>query len=441
MRVGRSLPPAVAPIGPRDFFSGICGMCSGGKALERFRSELKEYFGVKHCFLVSSGKAAYALILMALKEMFPNRDDVLIPAFTCYSVPSAVIRAGLTPRLTDLHADSLDFDFARLSEFLSEECYPSTLDTRVNGRATGLSDDGFSPNDDQKLATKRLLAITPTHLFGVPSDVLKLRRTVQDPDVAIIEDAAQAMGESWENKKLGTLGDVGFFSLGRGKAFSTVEGGVILTDRDDIAGLLARSVGSLPRYGLWRLMSLISRTVGLILFSHPRFFWIPRLMPFLMLGETIFEANFPILQMSTFQAGLSEKWRDRLEKMRDTRKRNVKRWVEILHEIGDQGSSCQHLQRFGLLRFPIRVRDGDRRRILLRESQNTGAGIMPGYPKSINQLSELGGMSCDDVLPNAESCAKELVTLPTHTYVTQEDEAVIRRLLSRALAVRESPFA
>jgi dTDP-4-amino-4,6-dideoxygalactose transaminase len=120
MRIGRTLPPAATPIGIRDIASGICGIVAGQQELDRFQGELKEHFGVKHCFLVSSGKAALTLILLALKELSPDRDEVLIPAFTCYSVPSSIVRAGLRIRLCDLHPDCLDFDFVQLSAMLSE---------------------------------------------------------------------------------------------------------------------------------------------------------------------------------------------------------------------------------------------------------------------------------------------------------------------------------
>src|SRR5947208_14968816 len=119
MRIGRTLPPAATPIGVREIVSGLCGIFRGRKELGRFRSELKEHFGVKHCFLVSSGKAAFTLILLALKELFPDRDEVLIPAFTCYSVPSSVVPSGRRIRLCDVRPDSFDFDFDKLSTLLS----------------------------------------------------------------------------------------------------------------------------------------------------------------------------------------------------------------------------------------------------------------------------------------------------------------------------------
>jgi len=402
MLPGRSLPPAAAPIGPREFVSGICGLLKGRKALERFRSELKEYFGVKHCFLVSSGKAAFTLILLALKELSPDRDDVLIPAFTCYSVPSSVVRAGLGIRLCDLRPDSFDLDFAQLSTM---------------------------PAD----SSRRLLAVVPTHLYGYPSDVPRVRKLVQDRGVAVVEDAAQAMGETWEERKLGTLGDVGFLSLGRGKAFSTVEGGVILTDRGDIAEVLSRRVDVLPGYGCWGLARLILKAAGLMFFIHPLLFWIPRLLPFLKLGETLFDPHFPIRKLSPFQAGLAGNWQKRLQKMRDARSKNVKRWMAVLDGLGNGSEYSQHSQTLGLLRFPIRIRDADRRKSLLQESAHAGAGIAPVYPQSINRLPELRGQIPVQACPVSERCAKELVTLPTHGYLTEDDVTEISVLVSRVL--------
>ena len=174
-----------------------------------------------------------------------------------------------------------------------------------------------------------------------------------------------------------------------------------------------------------------------MLFTHPLLFWIPRSLPFLRLGETLFEPNFQILRMSSFQAGLTANWRERLQKMRDVRKTNVKRWMAILEEIGDLDSCLQHPQSLALLRYPIRVRDANRRKSLLRESAVRGAGVAPVYPESINRLSELRAEIPAQAFPVAESCARELVTLPTHGYLTQRDVTVVRRLLSHALAVRD----
>ncbi len=431
MHIGRTLPPAAAPIGIAEIVSGVCGIFHGHKELERFQSELKQHFGVKHCFLVSSGKAAFALVLLALKELFPGRDDVLIPAFTCFSVPSSVVRAGLKIRLCDLHPDSLDFDIELLSATLTKASRPRQADASLPGNVSHVPGETSGAAKDSRDSTRRLLAVVPTHLFGFPSDVPRLRNLIGDPGVTIVEDAAQAMGETWQGRKLGTLGDVGFFSLGRGKAYSTVEGGVILTDRDDIAEALSRRVGDLPGYGFWQLMSLIAKTAGLMLFTHPLLFWIPRSMPLLRLGETLFEPHFPILRMSSFQAGLARNWRRRIEILRDARKKRVNRWISILEKSRIHRPDILGGQSPGLLRFPIRLSDKKKRESLLRESARMGLGIMPVYPTSINAIPQLMGKIEGRAFPVAERCAVELVTLPTHGYLTEDDVTELSRIILR----------
>lgn len=431
MHIGRTLPPAAAPIGIRGIISGICGIFNGQRELDRFESELKEYFGVKHCFLVSSGKAALTLILLALKDLSPGRNEVLIPAFTCYSVPSSIIRAGLKIRLCDLHPEGLDFDFVQLSAMLSEafslqQVVPSHCVSNTDAlvKAPEIA-------DDSKNSIERLLAVVPIHLFGVPADVPRLRRLLQDSRITVVEDAAQAMGETWEEgMKLGTLGDVSFFSLGRGKGFSTVEGGVILTNKDDIAERLKCLVADLPSYCSWELLNLFLKAVALMLFLHPLLFWIPLSMPFLKLGETLFDPNFPIQRMSSFQAGLARNWRARLQKLQDGRKKNVDRWIAVLEALEIHGFSFQNRLGLGLIRFPVRVGDFEKREALLRESRRRGLGIMPVYPNSIDGLPELKRRIEAQKFPVAKSCVQELITLPTHHYLAEKDVKEIRRLLS-----------
>jgi len=432
MRIGRTLPPAATPIGVADIASGFRGILNGQQELDRFQSELKEHFGVKHCFLASSGKAAFTLILLALKELSPDRDEVLIPAFTCYSVPSSVVRAGLRIRLCDLQPDYPDFDFAQLSAMLSEAPPPQT-NARPAGGASGSPVETRDPADNSWDSIKKVLAVVPTHLFGFPVDVARLRKLIRDPGVTIVEDAAQAMGEAREERKVGTLGDVSFFSLGRGKAFSVVEGGVILTNRDDLAERLNGYVGRLPRYGLLPLLNVIFKAAALMVLIHPRFFWVPRNMPFLKLGETLFEPHFPILRMSSFQAGLARNWRERLEILRDARRKRADGWLAFLQASRIQGSHFLRGQLPGLLRFPLRISDKKKRESLLRESAGRGLGIMPVYPMSINAIPELKGKFGGGAFPVAESCARELVTLPTHGYLTEDDVSKLSRLISRVL--------
>ena len=439
MRIGRTLPPAATKIDISAIVSAICGLFRGERESKRFRAELVEHFGVRHCFLVSSGKAALTLTLRAIHELRPDRDEVVIPAFTCYSVPASVLHAGLRIRLCDLDPITLDFDYEQLASIMSE--VSTQKSDSISEFDMAISDNAMPVASISNLAAQKILAVIPTHLFGYSSDVQKIREIVQDPEIVIVEDAAQAMGEEHASRKLGTLGDVGFFSLGRGKAFTTVEGGVILTDRDDVAEVLERHIERLDPCSLWHQISLIAKAVAMMTFTNPRTFWIPRSLPFLALGETLFERHFSIQRMSQFQAGLTANWQVRLQRLREVRKVNAARWANFLdtHGNGGQYFRCFHL--VGSIRFPIKVSDRTKRDALLEESARKGTGVMAVYPKSINQLEELGLESAVFEYPVAERYAREIVTLPTHEYLRPSDVESISLMLAKALDVRSDPIS
>lgn len=405
----RSLPPAAAPFGLGAFLGGCLALFRGTRELRRFEGELREALGVRHCFLVSSGKAAFCLGLQALKALNPGREDVLIPAFTCYSVPASIRRAGLQVRLCDLGGGTLDFDWDQLGEKL---------------RSAG----------DGRPAQAAVLAVVPTHLFGIPADVERLRSLTRATGIAIVEDAAQAMGESIDGRPAGTLGDIGFFSLGRGKALSAVEGGVILTNRDDIAAVLEKSVSDLGGYGFVGTLALILKAAALMLLMHPRLFWIPRSLPFLRLGETLYETDFAVLKMSPFQAGVTRNWQSRLQRHRADRRSRVAQWLGFLERSGHAHVARVDGRDLGLIRMPIRIPDAGSREALLESSEREGMGVMPVYPTSIDEIPELRDAFNGEVCAEARRCARELVTLPTHGFVGEDDMAKLQETVGRALA-------
>jgi len=462
MRIGRTLPPAAAPIYFRDIISGFKGLIRGRRDLNRFEDELKQYFGVKHCFLVSSGKAALTLILQALKDIHPERDEVLIPAFTCYSVPSAIVRAGLKVRLCDINPDTLDFDFDQLSQVLSQYSAKAPNEPNCLPRAQRSSSPPCEIRSifhrgeailQPEASSNRLLAIIPAHLFGLPAEVDRLREMVVDPDVVIIEDAAQNMGAEWNGKKLGTLGDVSFFSLGRGKALSTVEGGIILTDRDDISEKIRVQMEEVPHYSNFGLLALFFNGTALSLFMRPFLFWLPKSLPFLRIGDTIYDPHFKIKRMSAFQAGLANGWQKKLRKFKKIRKRNAKQWVSLLEEnhishycfgkIATQKTQqtqiTQATELPSLIRFPVRIYDRSLKAKLLRGSNQMGLGIMFTYPDSIDGIQELRDSFKGLDFPVAKEIAHQLITLPTHLFVFQNDKEKISALISQRNSLRATP--
>src|SRR5689334_23141606 len=98
MRIGRALPPAAAPLGWQDVRHAMSALIRPAVALRTVEQEFRDALGVRHIFLVSSGTAALVLVLKALAEG-STRRQVIIPAYSCYSVPAAVMAAGLQPVL------------------------------------------------------------------------------------------------------------------------------------------------------------------------------------------------------------------------------------------------------------------------------------------------------------------------------------------------------
>jgi perosamine synthetase len=407
MRIKRTLPPAAAPMSGVDIARAAIMSLAGPHAEKRFKKELLENFKVKHCFLVSSGKAALYCILKSLCRLHPDRNEVLIPAFNCYSVPSAVVAAGLRIRLCDVDSATLDFDSAKLAESLQDQ--------------------------------RRLLCIVPTHLFGLHANVERLRPLIKDPGVSIVEDAAQVMGSMEAGKPCGTRGDIGFFSLGRGKAFSAYEGGIIVTDNDAAAQCLEEVVGALPDYTPLQTLRLLINAIALWLLADPRFFWLPSGLPFLRLGETIFERSFPLRKLSPLQIGLARNWQPRLRRISAQRRKNAEHWTSFFNATPLPGIEPL-VKSIGalpdLLRFPILVSDTRKRDVLLQKSAEQGLGLSITYPKSLDALPELKNQVTEEY-PHATQCAATIVTLPIHCFLQKNDFKKIGDLLKTTVEAKK----
>lgn len=118
----RSLPPSGVPITVVDIWAGLRSVPYGSEYWERFKEDICRYFGVTHCFLTSSGRAALTILLVALKNLKGGtRDEVILPAYTSLSVPSAVVKAGLKVSLCDIDPETMSLDIDSLKEALSDK--------------------------------------------------------------------------------------------------------------------------------------------------------------------------------------------------------------------------------------------------------------------------------------------------------------------------------
>jgi len=377
----RKIPPAAPAICYRILFTGLAGLLRGNRYIEEAKRDLADYFGVRHVFLFNSGTAALVQILRSLRRLSPERDEVVIPAYTCYSVPSAVARAGLRIVPCDLSDETFGFDTDRLEEVVGE----------------------------------RTLCAVPTHLFGIPEDLETVTEICRRRKAFTVEDAAQAMGGQCNGRKLGTGCDVGFLSLGRGKNITSGGGGIVLTDSESIACELDRDYSHLEEPGIFRSILNYGKTCLLFLFIHPQLYWIPANLPFLGLGESLFNTMFPVTRFSGVNAGMLKGWRERLEGGNRIREEHGEIYRRRLEEKG------RSLPPVPLLRFPYLADNGSHRTTLLQVGKKKGLGFSPMYPTLVSEIDQIRGQVADGPYPNAKKLSERIVTLPTHELLSQRD--------------------
>lgn len=395
MRIRKTTPPAAAPIRFLDLLHGLRGCVDKGIAVQ-LEQEIREYFRTEHVFFLSSGKAAFFLILSALKEL-RNREKVIIPAYTCYSVPSAIRKAGLEVVPCDIREETLDFD----PEQLASLCDGNTL------------------------------CVVPTHLFGIPSDVKTVRRIAEKYGTYIVEDAAQAMGVRHGGERLGTAGDVAFFSFGRGKNITCGSGGLIVTSSREIAGRIRLLHGRQPSENIMENMKTFVELFVTKMFLSPYLYWFPDGLPILKLGETVYPPDFPVYRMGGFKAGLLRNWRTRLEKQNETRSAITTRYIQALRLNRDIGIYSNSVP---CLRFPVFFRDAPRKEAACGALHHLG--ISPMYPAPVNGIREIRDRFHGASYPAAERIAKRLATLPTHALASGAVQASLCARIEESLDYR-----
>jgi dTDP-4-amino-4,6-dideoxygalactose transaminase len=185
------------------------GQLVHGAQGQAFEQELQSWMGCRHAVLVSSGTAALHLSLVAL-GIGPG-DAVLVPDFTFPATANAVLLVGARPVLVDVDPNTYNVT-------------PDLLGEAV----------------DAWRGPERLRAVMPVHEFGCPVEMAGVRALARRHGLAIVEDAACAIGALVDGRHAGTLGDVGCISLHPRKTLTTGEGGVLMTDDDALAQRLRR---------------------------------------------------------------------------------------------------------------------------------------------------------------------------------------------------------
>lgn len=173
-----------------------------GPKLEEFEHAIARYIGTENAIGVSSGTAGLHLCVRGLG--IGAGDEVIVPSFAFIAVANALRYENAIPVFVDIEAETLNLDVGRI----------------------------------EAAVTPRTKAILVVHTFGCPAELSKILDIARRHHLRVIEDACEAIGAEYENRKVGGLGDAGVFGFYPNKQITTGEGGVVVTGDPRLASLI-----------------------------------------------------------------------------------------------------------------------------------------------------------------------------------------------------------
>lgn len=176
-----------------------------GSKVRKFEEAYGKYNGSKHAVMVNSGSSANLLALSVLtnpllKDHILKRSEIITPAVTWATTVYPISDVGCTPVLVDVD--------------------PKTFN--------------IMPDEIEKAITDKTRAIMPVHLLGAPCQIERIKKIADIHDLYLIEDTCETTGGEVHGKKTGSFGDMGTFSFFLSHHISTIEGGIVVTDDDQL---------------------------------------------------------------------------------------------------------------------------------------------------------------------------------------------------------------
>ncbi|HSL21770.1 MAG TPA: DegT/DnrJ/EryC1/StrS family aminotransferase [Vicinamibacterales bacterium] len=328
----------------------------GGPEIEELERELASLIGARHAIGVSSGTDALLVALMAL-EIGPG-DEVITPTFSFFATAGSVIRVGATPKLVDID--------------------PVTFNANVAAV--------------ERAITPRTRAIIPVHLFGLCADMDPLVDIARRRGIAIIEDAAQAIGARYGARQAGTMGQFGCFSFFPSKNLGAFGDAGLVTTNDDA---LATRVRLLRNHG-----------------AEPKYF------------HKIIGGNF---RLDALQAAVLRVKAPHLVAWTEFRRRNAGRYDRMFRAAGlDEVLTLPYepANRYHIFnQYVIRAPRRDDLRAHL-ESSGIGTEIYYPVPFHLQECFASLGYARGEFL-EAEAAAAEVLALPIYGELTEEQQAFV----------------
>ncbi|MDQ0285619.1 perosamine synthetase [Desulfofundulus luciae] len=333
-----------------------------GPLVSEFEGRFAGYVGARYAVATVNGTAAIHLALRLL-GIGPG-DEVIVPALTFIATANPVVYVGATPVVVDVDPLTWNID----------------------------------PDEVERAVTDRTRAVIPVHLYGNPADMSRLMDIARRHGLYVIEDAAEALGATYNGQHVGTFGDIGIFSFNGNKVITTGGGGMLVTNDPDLA---ARA----------RLLVNQGRAFGVMEYEH------------LEIGY-----NF---RLTNTQAALGLAQMERLEQFLATKRRNASLYRELLNKVPGLGWQQElHEGRSSWWLFSILVNPNDfgqDRYALARRLQGAGIQVRPLFLPLSRQPAYAGyGLK---TCPVAESLHRRGLNLPSASFLTEEDVRYVCQVL------------
>lgn len=342
------------------------GRLALGDCAPAFERAVADYVGVEHAVAVSSGTTALHLIVRALG--LGQRDEVLVPSFTFAASVNAILYEGAKPVFVDLDPATCNLD-------------PEDLEHRI---------------------THRTRAIMAVDLFGVPADWDALEDIAGRYGLMLIDDCCESLGAEYKGRRLGGFGEAGAFAFYPNKQITTGEGGMIVTNRSDLAAL-ARSCANQGRgaMGSW--------------LEHERMGY-----------------NYRLNEMSA-ALGLSQMKRlDAILERRDQVARAYSRRLAAIPGLGlpREAPGC----RTSWFVYVVTLPEGCDRDLTIRAMEAAGVPAR-GYFAPIHTQPYIRKLFGDlrGTLPATETMARRTLALPFHGQLTEAEIDRVATVLARSI--------
>lgn len=346
------------------------GVLSIGPVVEQFEAMVAQRTGARHAIAVNSGTAGLHECIIA--SGLGEGDEVITSSFSFVASANTIAYERAKPVFVDIDPATLNLD-------------PSRIEDAITPRTRG---------------------IMPVHVFGQPADMDPIRDVAERHNLAIIEDACEAIGAGYKGRAAGTLGDAGVFAFYPNKQITTAEGGVIVTNRDD----LAAACRSLRNQG---------RDVHDSWLQHTR------------LGF-----NY---RLSELHAAVGVGQLERFEDLMARRASVAAAYTERISSIAriEPPAIAATTTTASWFVYVVRLDESIDRAALMMALQERGVPTRPYFPPIHLQPHYRDAYGCrEGDLPITESIASRTLALPFHTDLPEEDIDyvcdAIRSLVARA---------